>query len=110
MSHKTNELYAWGMGDNYVLGTREDDNEFKPKLVNPKHFLENRVKQIGTGVQHLVFLTTASKEEDSCIPDFDKASLLLQFDPPVEEPAKESENGVTKEPAEESKGEAAQTS
>lgn len=60
LSHKSNELYAWGMGDNYVLGTREEDNEYRPKLVNPKHFLENKVKQIGTGVQHLVFLTTAS--------------------------------------------------
>ena len=38
------------MGENYVLGTRDDENEYEPKLVNPKQFLENRVRQVGTGV------------------------------------------------------------
>jgi alpha-tubulin suppressor-like RCC1 family protein len=38
LAEPTNELYAWGMGENYVLGTREDDNEFEPKLVNPMQF------------------------------------------------------------------------
>ena len=56
----SNELYAWGMGENYVLGTRDDENEFEPKLVHPKQFMENRVRQVGTGVQHVVILTTAS--------------------------------------------------
>lgn len=46
----SNEVYAWGMGSNYVLGTRDEDNEFEPKLVHPKQFMENRVKEIGTGV------------------------------------------------------------
>jgi len=40
---KSNEAYAWGMGSNYVLGTRDEDNEFEPRLVHPKQFLENRV-------------------------------------------------------------------
>jgi len=25
------EVYAWGFGENYVLGTRDDENEFFPK-------------------------------------------------------------------------------
>jgi len=41
---ESNELYAWGMGDNYVLGTRDDENEFQPKLVHPQQFLKNRVR------------------------------------------------------------------
>ena len=47
---ESNEVYAWGMGDNYVLGTRDDDNEYEPKLVNPKQFMENRVCTVSIGV------------------------------------------------------------
>ena len=36
LSEANNEVYSWGMGDNYVLGTRDDENEFEPKLVHPK--------------------------------------------------------------------------
>ena len=36
LSHESNELYSWGMGDNYVLGTRDDENEHEPKLVHPQ--------------------------------------------------------------------------
>ena len=50
LSAQSNEVYAWGMGSNYVLGTRDEDNEFEPSLVHPKQFMENRVHQIGTGV------------------------------------------------------------
>lgn len=50
LSEATNEVYAWGMGENYVLGTRDDENEFEPKLVHPKQFMENRVKHVGLGV------------------------------------------------------------
>ena len=59
LAQTNNEMYAWGMGDNYVLGTRDDENEFEPKLVHPKQFMENRVRQVGTGVQHVVVLSTA---------------------------------------------------
>ena len=40
LDESANELYAWGMGENYVLGTRDTDNEFEPKQVHPKQFLE----------------------------------------------------------------------
>lgn len=63
------------MGENYVLGTRDDENEFEPKLVHPKQFMENRVKQIGTGVQHVVVLSTASQETDHGLPPLDQAAL-----------------------------------
>ena len=36
LSTKSNELYAWGIGENYVLGTRDDENEYEPKVVHPK--------------------------------------------------------------------------
>ena len=81
----SNEVYAWGMGENNVLGTRDDENEFEPKLVNPKQFLENRVCMIGTGIQHVVVLTTASKESSSRAPVLDKSALNERFELPKEE-------------------------
>lgn len=50
LAQESNEVYAWGMGDNYVLGTRDDENEYEPKLVHPKQFMENRVRQVACGV------------------------------------------------------------
>ena len=81
----SNEVYAWGMGENNVLGTRDDENEFEPKLVNPKQFLENRVCMIGTGIQHVVVLTTASKESSSRAPVLEKSALNERFELPKEE-------------------------
>ena len=40
------EVYAWGMGENYVLGNRKDENEFFPELLHPKMFEENTVVQM----------------------------------------------------------------
>ena len=48
-SNEKNRLYAWGMGENYVLGTRDDENEFVPKEVHPKMFNELRVLQVACG-------------------------------------------------------------
>ena len=36
LCEESNEVYAWGLGENYVLGTRDDENEYEPKLVHPK--------------------------------------------------------------------------
>jgi regulator of chromosome condensation len=62
--HKeTNQLYSWGMGYSYVLGTRDEENEFKPYTVHPKMFEENQVMMMGTGTQHVVCLTTDDPEK-----------------------------------------------
>ena len=45
------------MGYNYVLGTRDEENEFFPKLVHPKMYFESAVRDIGAGSQHVVVLT-----------------------------------------------------
>ena len=36
----SNEVYSWGMGYNYVLGTREEDNVHEPIKVHPMMFNE----------------------------------------------------------------------
>jgi len=35
------EVYSWGMGENYVLGNRMDDNEFLPYKIDPRMFENN---------------------------------------------------------------------
>lgn len=57
------------MGENYVLGTRDDENEFYPKLVHPKMFEENPVIMMALGTQHAVALTLDSP--DGKIPELD---------------------------------------
>lgn len=44
-----NEVYSWGMGENYVLGNRDDQNEFKPFKLDPRMFEEKKVLQIACG-------------------------------------------------------------
>lgn len=51
-----NEVYSWGMGENYVLGNRDDQNEFKPFKLDPRMFEEKKVLQIACGTQHVVAL------------------------------------------------------
>lgn len=34
----SNKLYSWGRGDNYVLGSRQEENLHEPTIVNPKMF------------------------------------------------------------------------
>lgn len=58
-----NELYAWGQGDNYILGNREEDNEFEPKMVHPMQFHKHRVHSVGTGKQHIVVLAKIDRPE-----------------------------------------------
>lgn len=104
LSEANNEVYAWGMGENYVLGTRDDENEFEPKLVHPKQFMENRVKHVGAGVQHVVVLTTAEQEPTSSLPPLDQTAMSTKFDMPKEEDKK---NEKEDKPEEEVKRESA---
>lgn len=44
-----NEVYSWGFGENFVLGTLKDDNEYLPHCVNPKMYEERKVHQLALG-------------------------------------------------------------
>ena len=59
------EVYSWGMGENYVLGNRDDCNQFKPYKLDPRMFEEHKVLMMGCGTQHCVALasTTEAKTE-----------------------------------------------
>lgn len=85
-SSKTNQLYSWGMGENYVLGSREDDNQYKPYTVHPRMFDEFPVLMLGAGTQHVVVLTSDSQERQD-FPQF--AQEVLDFKlPEPPKPAK----------------------
>lgn len=61
------------MGENYVLGNRDDCNEFKPYKLDPRMFETNQVQMMACGTMHAVALTTAGPE--SHMPVLDEAKL-----------------------------------
>ena len=56
-----NDVYSWGMGDNYVLGTRDEDVVYEPTLIPAGFFKNEKVITFGLGAQHVVALTLADK-------------------------------------------------
>lgn len=62
-------VYSWGMGENYVLGNRDDNNEFLPYKIDPRMFEENKVVMYACGTQHAVALALAGP--DAVMPVFD---------------------------------------
>lgn len=79
------------MGENFVLGNREDNNEFKPYKLDPRMFEEKKVLQMACGTQHVVALIQDSDESE--IHQVDHAAFVKvdsQF--PVKPPKKENED------------------
>jgi hypothetical protein len=52
------------MGENYVLGNREDENEFVPYKLDPRMFEGNKVIMMGLGTQHAVALALDGSGND----------------------------------------------
>jgi Regulator of chromosome condensation (RCC1) repeat len=82
---ESNQLYSWGMGENYVLGSRDDDNQFRPYTVHPKMFDEMPVLMIGAGTQHVVVLTGDEKGKQ-VFPQFTQEVLEFKLPPPEPKP------------------------
>lgn len=61
------DVYSWGFGENYVLGNRSDENEFKPHKLDPRMFENNKVVMLAGGTQHAVALALDGPE--STIPE-----------------------------------------
>lgn len=70
LNETTNDLFSWGFGYNYVLGSRDEENQYKPYLVHPKMFFECKIRAVGTGNNHVVVLTSASPDDNNA-PQFD---------------------------------------
>ena len=61
---QTGKVYSWGMGENYVLGSRDDDNQWTPYEVDPRMFKEKDVLMVKCGGQHVVAMVKANEEAE----------------------------------------------
>ncbi len=59
---KNKDVYSWGMGENYVLGTREDETVYEPQKVSAD-FFKGTAYTFGLGAQHVVYLTSENESE-----------------------------------------------
>ena len=74
---QNNEVYSWGMGENYVLGNRDDCNQFTPYLLDPRMFEENPVIMMALGTMHAVAL--AKESPSAVMPKLD-SSLFVEVE------------------------------
>ena len=59
-----NQVFSWGFGANYILGTKEEDNKYTPYAVdNDNQFKNFKVHQIACGMQHVVALVTEAGKD-----------------------------------------------
>lgn len=91
MVKSNNEVYAWGFGENYVLGNREDQNEHKPYKLDPRMFEEKKVVQIACGTQHVCALI--QENEDAGPPEMDFSSFVKVASKMPVKPPKEPKEG-----------------
>ena len=73
------------MGSSYVLGNREEDNQYTPYKVHPKMFEEFPVREVACGTLHCVVLATNDKANKNSIDGFEPE--VINFVLPVQEPA-----------------------
>lgn len=64
-------VYSWGLGENYVLGNRDDCNEYVPYKLDPRMFEEKMPLSLACGTQHVVCLARA--DESTPIPQLDSS-------------------------------------
>lgn len=50
------ELYGWGMGTSFQLGTGEDEDCYEPTLIKSKQLADRQVIRVSSGGQHTVIL------------------------------------------------------
>lgn len=84
------------MGENYVLGSRDDDNQYVPYKVHPKMFEEMPVLMVGAGTQHVVVLTGESPDHRD-FPPF--AQEVLNYALPAPEPKPKPEKKPSARPS-----------
>ena len=69
------------MGENYVLGNRDDCNQFTPYLLDPRMFEENPVVTMALGTMHAVALCKESPE--ATMPELDSSKFTVAQPKPV---------------------------
>lgn len=72
-----NQLYSWGTGDSYVLGTRKEDDSNTPFKI-PKEFFKNQIiDNISLGANHVIISTLDPSMQNEKLPEleFDKKKV-----------------------------------
>lgn len=64
------------MGENYVLGNRDDCNQFTPYLLDPRMFEENPVAMMALGTMHAVSLCKESPDATMPVLDSSKFEVV----------------------------------
>lgn len=79
-----NQAYTFGLGDNYVLGTKDDETQFNPYKVDCENIYRDRnLRQVAIGTQHVIVLTDEGVEKPAEAEE-DLPSLKMEIDEPVE--------------------------
>ena len=82
------------MGENYVLGNRDDRNEHFPYKLDPRMFENNRVVQIACGSNHIVVLAL---EEGAEVPILDVSQFVVEASAKAEVKADKVEQPIVDE-------------
>mmetsp|Transcript_18225 Transcript_18225/g.15893 ORF Transcript_18225/g.15893 Transcript_18225/m.15893 type:complete len:86 (-) Transcript_18225:503-760(-) len=64
------QVYSWGMGVSYVLGSRNEDTQYEPFDIPTRFFKSEKQSSISLGAQHVVYL---GHDEDTEVPKFDES-------------------------------------
>lgn len=78
------------MGENYVLGNKDDKNEFKPYPVEQDMFEGKKVLQVACGTQHVVVLVQ-DNEADGKHKEDHSAFVQTKSEFPPRKPPKEGQ-------------------
>ena len=82
---ESKEVYSWGMGENFVLGNRDDCNLFTPYCLDPMMFEENTCIMMACGTMHAVALAKDSTE--AALPELNQSLFPVVTEPePVPKP------------------------
>jgi hypothetical protein len=93
------------MGENFVLGSRQEDNEFRPYKLDPRMFENNFVRSIALGTQHCVALTKNSPEPDSPVsePEPQPVVAVTEVKPKQDMPVKQETSAKPQPPVTQAK-------
>ena len=90
---KINKVYSWGIGNSYVLGTKDEETRFTPYSVASDMYKNLNPLSISCGTLHVVVraITTDEKEED-----FELDPSVHEVQPKLLEEAQKDESKLGK--------------
>lgn len=95
------DTYSWGMGENYVLGNRDDCNQHFPYQLDPRMFEEKSVISVTPGTMHVVALVHDGEQPAGTMPQLELAEQFqaeeVEEQVPQHEPVNNSSQHMVQE-------------